>query len=336
MAGAGVDAAARVASEVVDEPFSRPRVLRLVWVLLGLLVLAEAIHELFALGISSALFEEWIPDLAVVFAACVCLARPAYESRARWAWLAIGAGLACWGAASVLWTVRYGSNPNPPYPTLSDALWLLWYPFTGIGVALLIRMRVRGFELHRWMDGVAVMLIVLAGGFALVLQSVVEETGQREFATIVDFSYPVLDMILVGSILGVFGLMGWRPGKVWTLLGFGCVIIALADAVSAVQEARGTSVGDGYTFIWTIGAVLIASAAWVGPAPPRDAQGEMVGFRAIALPLSVQLLAASVQIYLLASGRAVSTADRVVTIAVLLIASLQIVVSRPRGDSSPQ
>ena len=56
----------------------------------------------------------------------------------------------------------------------------------------------------------------------------------------------------------------------------------------------------------------------------------MVGLRAVALPLAVQLLAALIQIYLLVSGREVSVADRVVTIAVLLIASLQIVVSRPR------
>ena len=56
----------------------------------------------------------------------------------------------------------------------------------------------------------------------------------------------------------------------------------------------------------------------------------MFGLRAVALPLAVQLLAALIQIYLLVSGHEVSVADRVVTIAVLLIASLQIVVSRPR------
>jgi hypothetical protein len=50
------------------------------------------------------------------------------------------------------------------------------------------------------------------------------------------------------------------------------------------------------------------------------------------LPLAVQLLAALIQIYPLVSGHEVSVADRVVTIAVLLIASLQIVVSRPRAD----
>jgi diguanylate cyclase len=332
MASAAVESGAPVVEVGVE--FTPPRALRYVWVALGLLVAAEAIHELFELGAYSGLFDEWIPDGGVLVAACVCLARPLYTARGRLPWLAFGVGLACWSAGSLLWTARYGSNPNPPYPTTSDALWLAWYPFTALGVALLIREHVTRFELHRWIDGVAAMLIVLAGGFALVLQSVAEHTGQKQFATIVDFSYPVLDMLLVGAILGVFGLMSWRPGKVWTLLGCGCVIIAVADAVSAVQEARGAvAAGNGYTFIWTTGAVLIAYAAWTPPAPAREAPREMVGLRAVALPLTVQLLAAAIQIYLLVSGRDVSVADRVVTIAVLLIASLQIVVSRPRDRS---
>jgi diguanylate cyclase len=321
-----------VPSASAGETVFAPRVLRLLWIVLGLLVLGEAVHELFNAGGASSFFDEWLPDALVVVAAAVCIARAVHDPRGRLAWLAFGIGLACWSAGSVLWSLRYGSNPNPPYPTVSDGLWLLWYPFTALGVALLIRQRVTRFELHRWIDGVAVMLIVVAGGFALVLGPVAEHTGQREFATIVDFSYPVLDMILVGSILGVFGLMAWRPGKVWLWLGFGCVIMAIADAVFAVQEARGIASGNGYTFVWTAGAVLIAYAAWV-PSPSVQVQpSKMVGWRAIALPLAVQLLAVCLQIYLLVAGLEVSIADRIVTIAVLLIASLQIVVSRPRGE----
>ncbi len=312
------------------EIIAPPRVLRFIWIVLGLLVLGEAIHELLNAGGDSVFFDEWLPDAVVVVAAVICIARAIREPRGRLAWLAFGLGLACWSVGSVLWTLRYGSNPNPPYPTASDALWLLWYPFTAVGVALLIRLRVTRFELHRWIDGVAVMLIVLAAGFALVLQSVAEHTGQGDFATIVDFSYPVLDMLLIGSIVGVFALMAWRPGKVWLWLGLGCVIMAIADAVFAVQEARGIASGNGYTFVWTAGAVLIAYAAWVPPPPVQAPPAAMAGWRAIALPLAVQLLAVCVQVYLLAAGLEVSITDRIVTIAVLLIASLQIVVSRPR------
>ena len=37
--------------------------------------------------------------------------------------------------------------------------------------------------------------------------------------------------------------MAWRPGKVWLWLGCGCAIMAAADAVFAVQEARGIAFG---------------------------------------------------------------------------------------------
>jgi hypothetical protein len=334
MASAAVESSAPVAEALAE--FTPPRALRFVWIALGLLVLIEAVCEILAPGNSSGLFEEVLSNGGAVLAGALCLARAAYTQRGRYAWLAFGAGLVCWAAGSVLWTARFGGRPDAPYPTASDALWLAWYPFTALGIGLLIRLRVTRFELHRWIDGVAVMLIVLAGGFALVLGPVAEQTGQREFATIIDFSYPVLDMVLIGAILGVFGLMAWRPGKVWVWLGIGCVSMAAADAVFAVQEARGTGSGNGYGFVWTAGLVLIAYAAWVPPAPALQPRSESeVGWRRIALPLAVQLLAVCVQLYLLVAGLEVSTADRLVTIAVLLIASLQIVVSRPRGDSSP-
>jgi hypothetical protein len=102
------------------ETVSAPRVLRLAWIVLGLLVVAEAIHELLNLGGASALFEEWLPDAVVVVTAGFCIARAARDHRGRTAWLAFGAGLACWSAGSVLWSMRYGSNPNPPYPTASS------------------------------------------------------------------------------------------------------------------------------------------------------------------------------------------------------------------------
>jgi hypothetical protein len=139
-------------------------------------------------------------------------------------------------------------------------------------------------------------------------------------------------MLLIGSIVGVFALMAWRPGKVWLYLGLGCSIMAAADAVFAVQEARGIASGNGYTFLWTAGAVLIAYAAWVPPPSAVRAPSDLTGWRAIALPLAVQLLAVCVQVYLLVAGLEVSITDRIVTIAVLLIASLQIVVSRPREE----
>ena len=42
-------------------------------------------------------------------------------------------------------------------------------------------------------------------------------------AAFVAFIYPVLDVLLVGAVLGVFGLLGWRPDGTWMLVGLALV-----------------------------------------------------------------------------------------------------------------
>jgi hypothetical protein len=296
---------------------------------LALLVLAEATADV--LGKGGALFDDWIHCVVLVAAAVLCIARGASESRMRGAWLWLGAGLGCWAAGSVAWSVLYASDANPPYPSVADALWLAWYPLTAVGIALLIRTHVPRFELHRWMDGLAVMLIVITLGAGLFLQPVADDTGRTVAATIVDFSYPILDMLLVGAILGVYGLLGWKPGRTWLLLGAGCAVMGLADAAFAVQDARSAVVDDDYDFVWTAGAVAIAVAAWTTGAPPSE-HHEVYGWRAVALPLAAQVLAAGIQV--LGLFVELGPSERIVTLAVLAIATAQIVITRPRPPAS--
>jgi hypothetical protein len=294
-----------------------------VWCVLGLLVAAEAAVDV--LGHGGVLFDDWVHDGVLVAAAALCLARGATHTTHRSAWLWLGGGLACWAAGSVLWSVLFAHSADPPYPSVADAGWLAWYPLTAVGIALLIRDRVPRFELHRWMDGVAVMLIVLTLGAGLFIQPVADDSGRSLAATMIDFSYPILDMLLIGAILGVFGLLGWKPGRIWLLLGAGCVVMGLADATFAVQDARSAVVDDDYDFVWTAGALAIAFAAWTSGAPPEH--HEVYGWRAIALPLAAQLLAAGIQVLGLFVD--LGPSERVVTLAVLAIATAQIVITRP-------
>ncbi len=46
----------------------------------------------------------------------------------RAAWLVIGVAILSWSAADIVWTTVYADDPNAPYPSVSDALWLVWYP----------------------------------------------------------------------------------------------------------------------------------------------------------------------------------------------------------------
>ena len=92
--------------------------------------------------------------------------------------------------------------------------------------------------------------------------------------------------------------LGWRPGRIWTLLVLGCGLIAVADGVFSVQQARGFLLDGDYDFLWSIGALLIAAAAWAAR-PEDDDDREVYGWRAIVLPVAAQICAAGIQVYAL-------------------------------------
>lgn len=315
------------------ELYDRPPALRYVWPLLAILILLEAANELFGFGGPSVIYRTWLHDLVIAAAAVLVLARAAYEATTRWAWLAFGLAMVSWSSASIAWSAVYGGRTIVPYPTFADILWLLWYPLMVVGIVLLIRIRFPHFELHRWMDGLAVTLLVLVLGFAVIIQPTVDETTQGPLATIVDFSYPVLDVLLVGAVLGVYGLLGWHPDRMWIFIGLGVLATAGADAAFAVQQARGVGTSESYSFLWPLGALFLAYAAWTRVSGALSEDHQVTGWGAIALPLAANALAAGVQVY--AIFNPVGKSERVVTLAVLVVSSVQIILIRPRRSSTP-
>jgi hypothetical protein len=233
----------RAEIDAEGELLHRPRVVDYALVGLSALILFEALEEVFRLGGPAWIYQTWVHDFVTLFASVLVILRAIYEPRTRGAWLAFGAAMLLWSCGSIGWSIAYEGKAVVPYPSFADVFWLLWYPCMALGIGLLIRVRIKRFELHRWMDGVAVVLLVLAAGFAIVIQPVARETLQGATATVVDFSYPVLDLLLIGAILGVYGLLGWRPDAMWILLGLGILATTAADATFAVQEARTTSSG---------------------------------------------------------------------------------------------
>ena len=85
-----------------------------------------------------------------------------------------------------------------------------------------------------------------------------------------------------------------------------------------------------YDAAWAGAAVLVAYAA-CEPHPGRLERREATGWSAIALAIAVQAIAVSIQTY--AIFHEIPTSERMLTVAVLIIAMIQIVVSRPRPRS---
>jgi hypothetical protein len=312
------------------ELLSVPFPLSYVWLVLVVLTILEAANDLFDVAGPHWLYDNWIHSAILAVCAALVLGRAVYEPVARRAWLAFGAALFLWFVGSAAWSAIYAGQANAPYPSFADVFWLAWYPLVAVGLFYLIRVRVPQFELHRWMDGIAVTLLVLAVGFALVIQPAAQHKTVGTLAASVAFIYPVVDVLLIGAVLGVYGLLGWRPDTMWVLIGLAVVSTSVADAVFAVQETQARAVvsGNSYDFVWTAGAVLLALAAWAR-APDAEASPEAVtGMRAVALALFAQALAIGIQIY--AIFREIAKSERIVTIVVLVVASAQIILTRPR------
>jgi len=301
------------------------------------LVAAYAVHQAFGVGGPSldSLFDDWINDGLLWAAAIACLVAALRATRSRAVWILVGLGLVSWATGDTIASIRVGAGAGaaPPPASVSDVFWLAWYPLVIAALFLLVRERVPGFELHRWIDGLAVMLLIATPWVALFLQPVAEHTKASGLEVVLDFAYPLADAILVGAVLGVFVLMDWRPGRMWLALGVALMAMGIADAIYSV-DALGHSHNRGvYDAAWVGAAILIAYAAWQ-PHPGRLDPREVIGWRAIALAVAAQALAVSIQTY--AIFHEIPDSERILTVLVLIIATVQIVISRPRPKSGSQ
>ena len=302
------------------------------WAITAVLVALYAVHQALGLGGRGVdgLFEYWINNGLLWCAAVACVGGALRASRSRAAWLLVALALATWAIGDTIWSIRFGGAATPPPTSISDVFWLAWYPLIVAALVLLVRERVPGFELHRWIDGVAVMLLVATPWVALFLQPVAEESSASGLAVVLNFAYPLGDAVLVGAILGVFVLMDWRPDRMWLALGVALTVMGIADAISSVQALAHSHDRGVYDAAWAGSAILVAYAAWQ-PHQGRLERREVTGWRAIALAVAAQVLAMSIQIYAIFDE--IPRSERILTVIVLMIVTIQIVVSRPRPRS---
>jgi hypothetical protein len=276
-------------------------------------------------------FSTWV-HVALVFAsAAVCVARGATRGRDGRAWVCFGLALASFATGEAIASFAYPTS-SIPLPSPADIFWMLWYPFAIAGLVLLVVDRIPHFELHRWIDGLAIVVLVAIPGVSLVLEPAADQAVERGVPQLLNFVYPLADLLLIGAVVGLLPLTAWRPGRTWILLGLGLLVLALGDAVYSVQAAARTYTGGQYDFLWSVGAVMIAFAAWQPSERPVEVP-PAVGWRAIILPVTAQVVAIAIQIY--AFFRPIPESERLLTAGVLALAIVQIVVTRPRAATRP-
>ena len=139
----------------------------------------------------------------------------------RWAWALLAVGFTSYTFGNFFYFAVVSKLDPEPFPSLSDAGWLAFYPFAYATVVLLLRRRLTRFHASMWLDGVLSGLTVAAMTVAFVLPPVLQGTGGTLSVVAVNLAYPLVDLLMITLLIGVFALFGWRPDRVWWLLAGG-------------------------------------------------------------------------------------------------------------------
>src|SRR5947208_2199313 len=119
------------------------KILRTTQAVSFLVLVAFAVHGGFGVGGHGldSLFNDWVYNGLVLIAALSCLVRAIRVRERRAAWLVLAAGLGSWTAGEIYNTAYLAHLSDPPYPSLSDLLSLLFYPASCVALLLLARGR---------------------------------------------------------------------------------------------------------------------------------------------------------------------------------------------------
>jgi two-component system cell cycle response regulator len=214
----------------------------------------------------------------------LCLGRVLTRRSERGAWIAIAIGLALFSGGDLYWALVFGVNANSvPVPSVADGFYLSAYPAWYVGIGLLLRSRVGRLPAGLWLDGLIAALAVAALGGTVVLGPVLSATHGRPLAVATNLAYPLGDLLLLGLIVGIIALSGWRRAGGWWLIAIGFALFAVVDSIYLVQSAENTYVSNGLLDVgWPAAIAVIALASWRTPA--RMSAVRLDGLAAFLVP----------------------------------------------------
>jgi diguanylate cyclase (GGDEF)-like protein len=266
------------------------------WLLLALAALFFVyVVWLFVEPGGSASSSKWLYNLLLVGSAFVCLRSPRRTGAERAAWTCLGLTLVLWAAGDFYFTLFLWDDTVQP-PTVTDWLWLASYPFLYAAIALLVRARALHLERSLLLDAIVAALAVAAVGSTVLFGAVVESTGGSPAVAAMNIAYPLADALLLGLVVSVLALTGWRIDRSWLCILGGTAVLALADSAYLYQAVGG--IPDEVTILdagWPLAMLLLATAAW----QPGRQLGAMrlEGTRLLAVPAVFGLTALAILVY---------------------------------------
>ena len=238
------------------------------------------------------LFNSYVYNGLILAGAAACLLRAALHREERAAWTVMGLGILAWTAGEIYYSAVLAQREEVPIPSLANAGYLAFYPACYVALALLVKARMPSFRRSLWLDGAIAALAVSALAAAIAFEKIIEVSSSGDALLVAtSLAYPIGDLVLLGIVVGVFGLSGWKPAPAWKLIGAGLAVMAVADGAYLFQAAEGTYVEGGLLdTLWPACALLVGYSAWIR-SPVRAARFELEGLRVVIVPAACGMLA---------------------------------------------
>ncbi len=188
-------------------------------------------------------------------------------------WLLFTLGMICWLIGDFIWMVYEGIlYIESPFPSIADIIWTVGYPLMIIGVLLLLRLTKMKLP-SREKILIAVIQIIIAFLAIWFIIFPIATTPIDEFFTpdqmFYSLFYPIADLILfLTALIFAFRYRGGEFGKVWIILAFGLITMAVSDLLfsyySAVPELESwrfivDHIYNGFYMILSTGALYLRS-----------------------------------------------------------------------------
>jgi diguanylate cyclase len=234
------------------------------------------------------LFDLYTYNGVFVCAAGLCLLNRSPDRRVRWAWRFLSAGVLCTVGGEIYSTFVLNKLANPPYPSYTDAMYLMFYVFAYLSVVLLVRVRVPRFHTSMWLDGLIGGTGAGALVVAFVLAPLLATSGGRPAEVATNLAYPVADLLLLVMLVGVGSALGLAGDRSLVLFGVGLACWFVGDVIYLIESADSTyTLGSALDLTWPVGATAMAGAALIRPRGPRyqdAAPPDWVFWRTLVLP----------------------------------------------------
>jgi signal transduction histidine kinase/DNA-binding response OmpR family regulator len=214
------------------------------------------------------------PVAAGLATCCLILAASRSTGQMHTAWGFMAAALFSATLADITWAILETGLGTPPFPSLADAFYLMFYPLFALGILLIpVALQSPGERITRLLDTGVVMIAATLIIWSFLISPNMEASTTDVMTLALSSIYPAADLLLFFAIVQIaFQKIPATIQRPMIILAISSIILIFADSFFSIMSLQGTFVSGGM-----VDTAYVVSYALIGLAglmqarsPPSD------------------------------------------------------------------